>query len=170
MKCCQKCVLISIPIYSHEFPKSLVCTLPTEDCWNNKHSSCKDEKKNFDFETVSLLNWFQWGKEQISTQTKNIFERLNKLAASEKLLKSSKSKHHPSFCTITSKKNSQQHILNIRKNLKKGNQTPRFCRLILLKILALFIKMRVNLHIGIKPKSPCLLLLFVRMESVHQLS
>ena len=34
-----------IPIYSHEFPKSFVCTLPTKDCWNNKHSGCKDEKK-----------------------------------------------------------------------------------------------------------------------------
>ena len=45
------------PNYSHEFPKSLVCTLPTEDCWNNKCSSCKDKKIfNFDLETASLLN------------------------------------------------------------------------------------------------------------------
>ena len=45
----------------------------------------------------------------------------------------------------------------------------RFCRLILLKILAPFIKMRFNLHIEIKPKSPCLQPLFGRMEGVYQM-
>ena len=52
-----------IPTYYHEFPKSFVCALPTEDCWNNKCSSCKDGKIfNFDLQTASLLNWFQWEK------------------------------------------------------------------------------------------------------------
>ena len=60
--CCLSKVHPDILI-SHEFPKSLVCTLPTEDCWNNKCSSCKDGKFcNFDLETASLLNWFQWEK------------------------------------------------------------------------------------------------------------
>ena len=52
-----------IPTYSHEFPKSLVYALPTEDCWSNKCSSCKDGKFfNFDLETASSLNWFQCEK------------------------------------------------------------------------------------------------------------
>ena len=63
--------------------------------------------------------------------------------------------------TITSNKISQQYNLNMRKNLKKWNQTSRFWRMILL--------MRFNLHIGIKPKSPCLQPLLGRMESVKQL-
>ena len=168
MKCCQKCILISQSTLMNSL-KALFALYLLKIVGIISTVAAKMKKNNFDLETASLLNWFQWGKEQISTQTKNTFERLNKLAASEKLLKSSKSKHHPSFCTITTKKNSQQHILNIRKNLKKGNQMSRFCRLILLKILAPFIKMRVNLHIGIKPKSPCLQLLFVRIESVYQL-
>ena len=62
---------------------------------------------------------------------------------------------------ITSNKNSQQYNLNMRKNLKKGNQTSRFWRMFLL--------IRFNLHIGIKPKSPCFQPILGRMESVKNL-
>ena len=39
----------NIPTYSHEFPKGLVCVLPTEDCWNNKCSSSKDSKSKYHY-------------------------------------------------------------------------------------------------------------------------
>ena len=63
--------------------------------------------------------------------------------------------------TITSNKNSQKYNLNMRKNLKNGNQTSRFWRMIFL--------IRFNLHIGKKHKSPCLQPLLGRMESVKKL-
>ena len=39
----------NIPTYSHEFPKGLVCVLPTEVCWNNKCSSSKDSKSKYHY-------------------------------------------------------------------------------------------------------------------------
>ena len=63
--------------------------------------------------------------------------------------------------TITSNKNSQKYNLKMRKNLKNGNQTSRFWRMIFL--------IRFNLHIGKKHKSPCLQPLLGRMESVKKL-
>ena len=70
------------PLYSHDFPPSLVCNENSDDCWNNKCDECKGGKGFMEkfplFDTSIKVTWYQWekklmasGKEQLQKVQKS---------------------------------------------------------------------------------------------------